>query len=93
MGPYYIGQTVTLRVVFTRARINVDPGVVLVKVREPDGTEIAHTYPTAIVRDGVGQYHFDFTTTQAGPHVYRWEGQDSGDAVDEGRFHVMPTSA
>jgi hypothetical protein len=45
----------------------------------------------AAVRDSVGQYHFDFTPTEAGRFHWRWVGTGSVSAATEGFIEVLPT--
>lgn len=68
-----------------------DPGSVLCKVREPDGTVTTYTYLTdaALIKDSTGNYHLDFLTSQAGRHRYGFYGITSGQAVAEGEFRVQ----
>lgn len=70
-----------------------DPGGVLCKVREPDGTVTTYTYGTdaALVKDSTGNYHVDFLTAQAGKHRYGFYGLSSGQAVAESEFRVQPS--
>lgn len=70
-----------------------DPGGVLCKVREPDGTVTTYTYGTdaALIKDSTGNYHLDFLTSSPGRHRYGFYGITSGQAVAEGEFRVQPS--
>lgn len=74
---YDIGDLRRLSVTFSDIDgTEADPTTVTFKMREPDGTETIYAYGTdaELVKDGVGRYHVDWTLTQAGRHVVRWEG-------------------
>lgn len=47
-----------------------DPTTVTAIITEPDGTVVN----PAVVNDGVGLYHADFTFTKQGRHLVRFEG-------------------
>lgn len=83
---YEIGDGVRLACTFTDA-INgalVDPTTVTLALRLPDGT----TPTTSPVKDSTGKYFFDFTTTLAGVHWFRWAGTGSFASASEGAFAV-----
>lgn len=48
-----------------------DPGAVVLKVKQPDGTVVTHT--PAVIRDSTGVYHADLALSAAGVWTYRWE--------------------
>lgn len=54
----------------------VDPTVVSLSVRKPDGVSVPYTYPDGIQKDTVGAYHFDVTPDQAG--YWQYEYSSSG---------------
>ncbi len=63
----------------------LDPTVVTVTVREPDGSEDLAT----VVKDSTGLYHADFTITQQGDHYYRFAGTGTpGQSAEENKFVV-----
>lgn len=71
----------------------IDPGVVKVKVKDPDGTETEYTYGTdaELVKTAIGAYHIDVPVTA--PGVWRWKffSTGSGKAANEGSFKVEET--
>lgn len=69
---YVIGEVVRLLLnAFDFGGSIADPGTVVLKVKQPDGTVISHT--SDVVRDGTGVYHADLALTAAGVWAYRWE--------------------
>jgi hypothetical protein len=83
---YEIGDGVRFSCTFSDA-INgglVDPNVVTLSLRMPDGT----TPTITPVREATGKYYFDYTTTLAGVHWFRWASTGSFAAASEGAFVV-----
>lgn len=91
---FQVGDKVRLAAEFTDIdEADSDPGGVLCKVREPDGSVTTYTYGTdaALIKDSTGNYHLDFLTTQSGRHRYGFYGITSGQAVSESEFRVQPS--
>lgn len=91
---FQVGDKVRVSAAFTDAdEAASDPGGVLCKVREPDGTVTTYTYGTDadLVKDSTGNYRVDFLTTQSGRHRYGFYGITSGQAVAESEFRVQPS--
>ena len=85
---YDIGDLVRLAVTFQDATCtDQDPSSILVRVKAPDGTVTVLNSPT-VVKDAVGQYHADFSVTEAGYYYYRWEGTGTLQAAGEVAFRV-----
>lgn len=82
-----IGTEVTTAVVFSKRADATpagpdDPGIVECEVQQPDGTRTVYTYnPGVIVRDGLGEYHLDLATDQAGQWRVEWRGTGGGPIV------------
>lgn len=91
---FQVGDKVRVSAAFTDAsETAADPGGVLCKVREPDGTITTYTYGSDadLVKDSTGNYHVDFLTAQSGRHRYGFYGITSGQAVAESEFRVQPS--
>lgn len=85
------GAVVRLEAAFTDDDgIAVDPSTVRVRYKPPSSAEVALTYNVnlELVRDGVGMYHADIASTEAGVWNYRWEGTGVAQAVAEAQFRV-----
>lgn len=94
IGVFQVGDKVRLSAAFSDINeAAADPGGVLCKVREPDGTVTTYIYGTDadLVKDSTGHYHLDFLTTQSGRHRYGFYGITSGQAVAESEFRVQPS--
>lgn len=90
MAVYTPGQLVRLSVAFTVAGTATDPTTISVVVRTPDGRETTYTYALAqVVKDGVGNYHYDFPASLIGYHYYRWVGAGTVIAASESSFGVV----
>lgn len=64
-----------------------DPGTVVLKVRQPDGTVVTHT--PDVVRDSAGVYHADLVLSAAGMWAYRWELDAPNAGAAEGVIQVQ----
>lgn len=64
-----------------------DPGSVVLKVKQPDGTVVTHT--PDVVRDGAGVYHADLALSSAGVWAYRWELTAPNAGAPEGLINVQ----
>lgn len=78
MASYDVGAPVRVSVTFYNILNQpTDPTNVTFRYRPPGQNPVVVSTPDIrIVRDGVGQYHFDIDTTgwTAGSVPYRWEG-------------------
>lgn len=75
------------------AGVLADPTTVTLKWRVAGGVTTTWTRPAAgpdteIVKDSVGVYHADITTTKPGTHYFRWEGTGVVTAAEESTFSV-----
>lgn len=73
----------------------LDPDVVSVSIRDPDGTVTTYVYGTddEVVKDGTGSYHMDVDADTAGVWFYRWFSTGDGQAAEERSFIVRPAEA
>src|SRR5579863_7925063 len=51
-----------------------DPTAVTLTITQPDGSTVTESTLPPIVKDSVGNYHYDFTVVQTGIHSYVWTG-------------------
>ena len=89
MNQYMLGATVRLSLTFTENGAGDNPTTQTLEVRAPDGT----TTNPALISDGAGVYHADFTPTQPGIHYYYgtgtgFTGLPSASAAQESSFFV-----
>ncbi|GAA3077853.1 hypothetical protein [Streptosporangium carneum] len=64
----------------------VTPASITLTIRLPDGTTAGPLTPPA---DGVGLYHYDYVSPQAGRHIARWTSTGPATATEE-PFDVAP---
>lgn len=85
----FVGATVRHTVEFyaTDGTTLVDPTNVVLRTRTPDpwGIETHYVYgvDAEIVRDAVGQYHFDALYELPGRHFRRWEASGNINTIKE----------
>ena len=85
---YSVGTLVQCNVTFQNTSgVNTDPSTVTATIKDPSGVE---TNP-AVTKDGVGLYHFTFTTALPGVHYYRFNGTGTLVVAAESAFVVVPT--
>jgi hypothetical protein len=93
--PYDVGSLV--RVSATYVDINnaaIDPTAVILTYKNPLGTKTVLTYPSGIIKDAVGKYHFDIdTSTFNGVWYYRWSSTGTGQAAADQSFTVTASPA
>jgi len=84
---YDLNTLVRLTAQFTDSTgtIPTDPTSVQVITQDPSGTQVVNT---AVVRDGVGSYHFDVLANKSGAWSYRWEGTGTCTVASDQTFLV-----
>lgn len=94
---YDLGDRVQVKAVFTNAETEgaVDPDVVNVSIRSPDGevTTLVYLDDADVVRTGAGIYTLSIDANQAGTWYYRWWSTGAGQAAEERRFVVRDAQA
>jgi hypothetical protein len=86
---FVVGQVVRLtHTVYDAAGALTTPATATLVITQPDGTLVTVTSPTVV---SVGLLRYDFTSTQAGRHTYRWD-TTSPVAPDDGSFDVASTT-
>lgn len=90
------GALIRLTAKFTngdiRCPVAVDPDTVTLRTFDPEETTTERDYVVdteGIVRDDVGEYHFDIDAQLVGSWTYRWEGTGAAQAVNEAKFTVL----
>ncbi|RJX20811.1 MAG: hypothetical protein C4570_03380 [Ammonifex sp.] len=83
------GKLIRLSLAFTDASdAAVDPTTVSVRIRPPDGVKATYVYgvDAELVRDGVGNYHFDLSLEQYGMYGYYAWSTGTGQAAAHGEI-------
>lgn len=87
-----LGDRVRVSAVFRRVSDGeaIDPTVVSISVRDPEGVVTTKVYGTDedVIKDSVGNYHYDVDVDQAGTWYYRWFSTGAGKAGAEQLFNV-----
>jgi hypothetical protein len=94
-NPYSIADTVTLSTKFTvvEGGAFIDPPTVVLYVIDPTGTITQYSYPSQIIKDGVGLYHFDIVPMISGNWWYKWQGAGSGiNTTDDDAMFIVNAS-
>jgi hypothetical protein len=94
---YMAGNLVRLSAVFESPGCSptfVDPDVVIVRTKAPDGTVTSYQYTVdqQVVQESAGHYYIDVEIIDAGTWSYRWEGTGGYEAANEGTFKVTANS-
>jgi hypothetical protein len=94
---HHLGDLVKLSATFLDAEtgLALDPDVVKLSVKPPDpATTTTHTYgASSIVKDAVGEYHFNQDANADGTWYYRWWSTGNGQAAEEKKFKVVDAVA
>ncbi len=81
---------------FTRLSDDVvlDPTTVTVRVKTPSGAERSYVYGTdaGVIRDSLGNFHFDLDLTESGDWYYRWIGTGACVAASEATIDVAKSA-
>lgn len=91
-----VGDQIKLRVVITDENdVQVDPTGLRIRVKLPDGTISVDAAGTpdgnGIVKANVGDFHYLFTVTITGRHVYKWDATGTAVGAEEKTFMVKET--
>lgn len=92
---YDVGDRVRVSLAFTDdAGDAADPTTVRGRFRDPSGvvTTYVHGADSELVKDSVGNYHFDIDPDEDGEWRYRGEGEGAVRAAAEGRFSVRDSA-
>lgn len=90
---YTIGDLIRLLVTFqTTSGAFIDPTGLTLRIKLPDSTVIEWAYPGDITQTATGKFQYDFLSTTAGTHRYRWEGTGTAQGAVEGSFKVAESA-
>lgn len=95
---YKVGQTLKLSAQFADENdAAADPTTVVFTITEPDddATVTTYSYPgdVELVRDGLGEYHVEFTIANAGTHCYTFTGTGFVKAYNDAKFDAAEACA
>ncbi len=87
---YSVGQVVRCSTTITVGGTNTDPSTLALTYRDPTGAETTVTYANSqIVKDAVGQYHYDIAVNYAGTYQLRWVGTGTAAGAQQDSFVVQ----
>lgn len=90
---YTIGDLIRLLVTFQDTTgAFIDPTNLILRIKLPDGSIQEWTYPGDITQTTTGKFQYDFLSTAAGTHKYRWEGTGTAQGAVEGSFKVAESA-
>lgn len=86
------GCVFRLHIYFEQDGAFADPNTVILRLKQPDGTELAP--PVTPTREELGHWTYDFDTAgqPVGVWTYRAEGDGAVDAAVEGTFTVTASA-
>jgi hypothetical protein len=81
-----LGETVRLTTASVVAGVPADLNPLTLTITSPSNVSTTYTYGSSVelVRDGVGQYHFDLLINALGVWAFEWHGGGAPEAIDEG---------
>jgi len=85
-----IGTTIRIYGTLLVSGTPTDPNTLRLIISDPAGTDTEYVWNTdpEIVRDSVGQFHFDLLLTQRGEWGFRWYSNSTLTAFEEGTIEV-----
>lgn len=85
-----IGSTIRIFGTLLVNDVPTDPTSLRIEIEDPTGTITNYEYGTdpEVVRDSVGQFHFDLQLTQYGTWLFRWYSNSSLTAFQDGEIEV-----
>ena len=91
---YDVGDMIRCSVVFKDLNGTViDPTTVVLKIKKPNNSLVTYNYlaDAELIKDSVGNYHYDFLITLDGMHTFGWFGSGNMSAVETSTFFVNPS--
>lgn len=89
MSNFIVGDVVRLSVsVADVTGALSDPSSLALVIKSPSGSSATHT--SDIVKDSVGNYHFDLPLDLPGSYGFRWQSTGTNQGVAEGGIYVSP---
>ena len=93
MSEYYPGASVVLAVNIEVAGVDKDPDAVTLKVKTPTGITETFTFALAqVLKDSIGNYHYDYPVTIVGIYHCRFETTSPAKGASESTFVVLESS-
>lgn len=85
-----IGDTIRIFATVTLNDVPTDPTTLTITIQPPTGSPYSFTWPAdpEVVKDGVGQFHFDQVVTQGGTWSFSWDADGAVDVTGSGTFEV-----
>jgi uncharacterized protein YfaS (alpha-2-macroglobulin family) len=90
MATYDKGDYIRISAIWRNdASVAVDPSTITLKIFGPSGQITQYTYAEGyVVKDSVGNFHYDFLPTERGNYTYRWEGTGNAIAAGQSSFFI-----
>lgn len=91
---YDVGDMIRCSVVFKGLDgAVIDPTTVTLKIKQPNNSLLTYIYNinAGLIKDSVGNYHYDFLITSDGMHTFGWVGTGNMYATEESTFFVNPS--
>lgn len=89
MSNFIVGDVARLSLsIADVAGVPGDPSSLLLVIKSPGGG--ITTYTSEIVKDSVGNYHFDLALGSSGSYGYRWQSLGTNQGAVEGSLFVSP---
>ncbi len=84
--PYNLGDSARLSIAAVVNNVAADVTPLTLTITSPASVSTTYTYGVGvdIVRDGVGQYHFDLLISALGVWSYEWNGGSAPEVIDAG---------
>jgi uncharacterized protein YfaS (alpha-2-macroglobulin family) len=93
MAVYTKGAVVRLSAMFKQNNTPLDPSIVRVRIKDPNGKVTQYVYGNTsdVIRESIGLYHYDLSLPQSGRWFYKFESSGNGQAAAEGSVEVTPS--
>lgn len=90
VNAYHLDQLVRVTATLTVDGVATDPTALTLRVKDPTGATTTYTLTStpALVKDSVGNYHYDLAAILTGLWSYHWESTGTVQAADDQQFYV-----
>jgi len=85
---YHVGDVVRLSVSISVSGVLTDPGGLSIRIKTPSEDWDEYQYPSDIIRDSVGMYHYDLELDQVGDCYFKWVSTGVASAAAPGGIYV-----
>lgn len=86
-----IGDYIRIDATFVSGSSLIDPTVVNLEIREPNGTRTVFVYPATVFKKSLGIFYRDVYMNDAGQWWYRWYASGTIISEEEQYFYVRRT--